>query len=38
MILFQRGDEEFGGIEQNQLLMNQYFDNDVLDNLDSDSD
>lgn len=32
------GDEEFGGIEQNQLFMNQYFDNDVLDNLDSDSD
>lgn len=34
---FQENDEEFGGIEGNQLL-NQYFDDDVTDNLDSDSD
>jgi len=36
--LFQENDEEFGGIEGNQLL-NQYFNNDdILDNFDSDSD
>ena len=38
MLLFQKKDEEFGGIEGN-LLMNQYFDDDLaFDNFDSDSD